>query len=273
MVIWEIGDKEFEFFREVIHRESGIKLTEGKKALLQSRLSKRIRELNLGSFRDYYEYIKNNYSKEIINLINCITTNKTDFFRENRHFDYIRSVVLPKCDTSGKKKIRIWSAGCSTGEEPYSIAITLLEHYKNNMPDIKILASDIDTQVLHKGKTGIYRAETLSDVDLSILKKYFFRGRGDNEKLFKVKNPVSQLIRFRWLNLFDSVYPMKNKFDMIFCRNVIIYFDRDFQQKLFERLFSYLSDDGYLFLGHAETLTGFSLKFNSLGNSIYMKAI
>jgi chemotaxis protein methyltransferase CheR len=272
MTMWEIGEEEFEFFRGVVHSESGIKLTDMKKALVQARLTKRIRELKLGGFRDYYEYMKSNYSSELTNLINCITTNKTDFFREHKHFDYMRNAVLPEFEMAGKKKLRIWSAGCSTGEEAYSIAITLLEHYKNSMPDIRILASDIDTQVLDKAEAGVYRAETLSDVDISILKKYFCRGRGENKNLFKVKDSAKSLIRFRWINLLDAAYPMKNKFDMIFCRNVIIYFDRDFQQKLFERLHSYLSDDGYLFMGHSETLTGLSSKFTSAGNSIYRKA-
>jgi chemotaxis protein methyltransferase CheR len=163
--MWSLGDAEFDYFRNVVYRESGIRLTELKKALVQARLTKRIRQLNMSGFEDYCEYVKQHYHEELEHLINCITTNKTDFFRENRHFEYMRTVIIPAWVNQRKKKIRIWSAGCSTGEEPYSIAITMLEHFPGALSaDVKILATDIDTSVLEKGRGGVYSADAILDV-------------------------------------------------------------------------------------------------------------
>ena len=162
----EFGDDEFQLFREVIFKESGINLTDMKKALVQARLMKRLRALNINNYGEYYAFLNKNYDEEVINLINCITTNKTDFFREPKHFEFLRNVVLPDLEKAGKKRIRIWSAGCSTGEEPYSIAMTVFDYYyPKPMPDVKILATDIDTDVLKKGMIGIYRVELTEGVD------------------------------------------------------------------------------------------------------------
>lgn len=270
----ELGNKEFNHFKEIIYKESGINLSDAKKALVQSRLMKRIRELRLASYREYYDFLIENYSSEVINLINCITTNKTDFFREPRHFDFLRETVLPAYVESGKKTVRVWSAGCSTGEEPYSIAITISDFYKGKrFPDVKILATDIDTKVLDHGKNGIYKAEILNDIDLEQAKKYFLKGRGENEGTFKVKEFVKKIVYFRRLNLLDNNFPMKQKFDIIFCRNVIIYFDKNTQKRLFNHFYDYLNDDGYLFVGHSETLTGTTDKFYFIKNTIYRKVV
>ncbi len=270
----ELTDHQFKLFKEVVYQESGIKLSETKKALMQARLMKRMRELRLSGYEEYYDFLVDNYANEVINLINCITTNKTDFFREPKHFDFLREVVLPEFDKLGKKHLRVWSAGCSTGEEPYTIAITLLEYYKGRaMPEIKILATDIDTQVLAKGKEGTYKAEILEAVDAELAKKYFLRGRGDHEGRFKVKDSLKKMIYFRRLNLLNERFPMNRLFDIIFCRNVIIYFDKESQKRLFERFYEYLDNDGYLFVGHSETLTGVTDKFYFMKNTIYRKVV
>lgn len=274
VLIKELGEHDFERFREVIYRESGIKLSPMKKALVQSRLMRRMRELRIGSFEEYYEYLQGNYNAEIIDLINCITTNKTEFFREAAHFDYLRNTVLPQYEKEKRKELRIWCAGCSTGEEAYTIGITLGEYYRGKeMPQIRILATDIDTRVLDTARRGVYRDESVRVMDESLLKRYFLRGTGDNAGYFRVKEDLGRLVTFRRLNLLDDVFPMKKKFNIIFCRNVVIYFDKDSQVKLFKQFYRYLEDDGYLFIGHSETLTSVSELFAFRGKSIYGKVL
>jgi len=273
-IIAELTDKDFNLFREVIYRESGINLSPMKKALVQSRLMRRMRELQIRNFNEYYDYLNDNYEEERIHLINCITTNKTDFFREAGHFDYMKNEVLPKYVNENKKTIRIWSAGCSTGEEPYTIAISLLEYFKDKtLPDIKILATDIDTKVLETAMEGVYKEETVKVVDREVLRRYALKGVGSNAGFYRMKDSVKKLIHYRRLNLLDDTFPLKNKFDIIFCRNVVIYFDRNSQVKLFKQFYNYLNNDGYLFIGHSETLTSVSNLFHFRGRSVYGKVL
>jgi len=267
-----LKDDEFNLIKDVIYRESGIRLTEMKKALVQARLMKRLRELKLPDYREYCHFLTNNYDREIINLINCITTNKTDFFREPKHFEFLQEVALPELEHSGRKRITIWSAGCSTGAEPYTIAITLREYFAGrSMPEVKILATDIDTQVLRRGEEGIYSYNEVDTINIELLRRYFKRGTGENEGFFKVKDSVQNMISFRRLNLLDDTYPMKGRFDIIFCRNVIIYFDTASRNRLFEKFHACLSDDGYLIMGHSETLAGMTTRFRFVGHTIYRK--
>jgi chemotaxis protein methyltransferase CheR len=268
----ELKDEDFLHFKKVIFQETGIKLSEMKKALVQSRLLKRLRELRLDDYSEYSRYLNEHYKDEVINLINCITTNKTDFFREPVHFDILKSRVLPEFDSKKKDSLKVWSAGCSTGEEPYTLAITILEYYRGrSMPDVKILATDIDTQVLAKGSAGIYREESVDPMEESLLKRYFLQGKGENEGSFRANDTLKSIIYFRRLNLQQDTYPMKGRFDVIFCRNVIIYFDYDTRKELMEKFHRYLHDDGYLFLGHSETLSGLTDRFQYLGNTVYRK--
>jgi chemotaxis protein methyltransferase CheR len=269
----QLDDSEFDFFRSIVYKETGIRLSDLKKSLLQSRLLRRMRELKMHQYSGYADYLKDNYDDEILNFINAVTTNKTEFFRENQHFEYLKETLLPQFINAGKKKLRFWSAGCSTGEEPYTLAMTLREHFATvPFPDIKILATDIDTQVLQKGIDGVYKSELVSDIDMNLLKKYFARGTGERQGLFKVKNCLSDLITFKRLNLLDSVYPMKGRFNVIFCRNVVIYFDKPTQKALFDRFHEYLEDDGFLFVGHSENLSGLTDKFRLVGKTIYRKS-
>jgi chemotaxis protein methyltransferase CheR len=273
LVLKQLSDEEFEMLRGVVYRETGIKLSDLKRSLLQSRLLRRLRSLGLHEFSVYIEYLRDNYNDEIINFINAITTNKTEFFRENQHFDYLTDIVFAEIKKTKKNRIRIWSAGCSTGEEAYSIAITASEYFNNQIPDLKILATDIDTQVLEKGYSGIYSFDQISGIHSNLIKKYFAKGKDENEGVFKIKDSLKNLIVFKRLNLLDQMYPMKGKFDIIFCRNVVIYFDKATQKKLFERFYDYLSDDGYLFVGHSENLSGITDKFRHLGKTVYKKVI
>ncbi len=268
----QLTDKEFINYREIVYKEAGITLNDSKKALLQARLMRRMRALKFNEFSEYYEYLMENYEVEKVNFINSITTNKTEFFRESRHFDFMMEQALAGFVDMGRKEIKIWSAGCSTGEEPYTIAITLQEFFENKTkPALKILATDIDTQVLDKAMEGIYRSDLIEDIPVEILKKYFYRGKAENEGLFKVKENIKNIITFSRLNLLDNVYPMKGQFDIIFCRNVIIYFDKETQKILFKKFSNYLADHGYLFIGHSENISLLSDEFLLIGNTIYKK--
>lgn len=268
---YNLSDEDFSRLREIIYREAGIKLNDLKKVLMQSRLIKRLRDLKLDNFTDYHDYLVSHYDDEKINFINAITTNKTDFFRENDHFEYMKNVILPGLDRKGLKEIRIWSAGCSTGEEPYTIAMTVFDYYgRRQMPELLLLATDIDTQVLQKGVTGTYAAERLATVDEGVIKTYFDNNGGEPGS-YTIKDFVKSRIYFRRLNLLQDEYPMKKKFDIIFCRNVIIYFDRETQTKLFGNFYRYLKDDGYLLIGHSENITSITDKFTLAGRTIYRK--
>lgn len=271
---YNLEDEDFNKLREIVYREAGIKLSDVKKILMQSRLMKRLRELRIDSFSDYYDYLIENYDEEKINFINLITTNKTDFFRENDHFEFMKDVLLPDYEKRGIKEIRIWSAGCSTGEEPYTIAMVTNEYFSTKQaPEILILATDIDTQVLQKAKNGVYPEEHLSTVDPKYLKTYFTKGTGENEGLYRVNESLKQTVYFRRLNLLQEEYPMKKQFDIIFCRNVIIYFDRETQKRLFSKFYNYLKDDGYLLIGHSENITSITDKFMLAGRTIYRKVV
>lgn len=274
IVDYKLTEEEFVKFRDIVYKESGISLSDVKKILLQSRLMKRLRFLNLNNFSDYYNYLIDNYNEEKINFINSITTNKTDFFRENDHFEFMKTYILPAFEAKGEREIRIWSAGCSTGEEPYTIGITLFEYFKEKKaPLFKILATDIDTQVLEKGLNGIYTEDQVAAIEENFLKEYFLKGKEDNKGLFKVKDFLKNIVFFRRLNLLIDDYPMKKKFDVIFCRNVIIYFDKETQKKLFDNFLRYLKDDGYLLVGHSENISNVTDKFYLAGRTIYKKVI
>lgn len=271
---YNLSDEDFYKLRDIIYNEAGIKLGDVKKILMQSRLIKRLRELKLDDFSEYHNYLINNYEVEKINFINAITTNKTDFFRENDHFEFMKNSVLPEFEKKRENELRIWSAGCSTGEEPYTIAITLFEYFQGRpAPEFLILATDIDTQVLGKAQEGSYTAEHLADVDSKYLKNYFLRYSSDKGDFYRVKDQLKKVVYFRRLNLLQDEYPMKKKFDIIFCRNVIIYFDRETQKKLFDKYHKYLKDDGYLLIGHSENITSITDKFTLAGRTIYKKVV
>jgi chemotaxis protein methyltransferase CheR len=273
--LFTITTHEFSAFRELIHREAGISLSEAKEQLVCSRLGKRLRHLKLESFSQYYDYLMNHdpVGEERLQMINCITTNKTDFFRENHHFDFLRDQVIPEIRERAlrgrPKRLRIWSAASSTGEEPYSIAMTVREAFGGTAGwDVKILASDIDTAVLHAAEQGVYKQEKLADIPEDLLRRYFLRGKGEWEGYFKVKRELREMITFRRVNLIEP-WPFKTRFDAIFCRNVVIYFGRPTQQRLFEQLARVLSAEGYLFVGHSENLYWLSDLLVSLPGTIY----
>ncbi|EKV56347.1 CheR family methyltransferase [Brachyspira hampsonii] len=272
-----LSDAEFNELVKIIYDKTRIQMTSHKRALVTSRLSKRLRALKMNSFREYIDFVKNAKDEELTNFVNAVTTNKTDFFRENKHFEYMKSTFLPEWEKNFKagkvKNLRIWSAACSTGEEPYTIQMTLHEYFGSNYDkyDIKVLASDIDTNVLAHGRAGIYKDESVDPIQDNILRKYFLRGTGDKEGLYKVKDILKKNLFFRQLNFKDEDFDIHTQFDLIFCRNVIIYFDKEFQKELFNKFHRYLKDDGLVFIGHSETLFGVSDKFKYVASNIYKK--
>lgn len=268
---YPISALEYDHIRTLLYDECGISLGDNKQSLVVSRLSKRLRDLSLDSFDAYYEYVTNDGSgEEFTRMLDLLSTNKTDFFREPKHFDYLREEILPKLERD--KCIRIWSSACSTGEEPYTIAITLHEAVKNPaLWDFKILASDISTRVLAHAAAGLYGEDRINTIPPDVAKRHFLKGRGDSAGLVKVKPHLSKAIKFRRLNLMDDTFPIKTPLDLIFCRNVMIYFDRPTQERLVGKFFRYLKPGGHLFIGHSESLQWLKHEFQTIMPTIYRK--
>lgn len=265
-------DADFDFIRRLVADKTGIALSEQKRELVYGRLAKRLRSLELQTFAQYCDFLRDN-DGELHELVNAITTNLTSFFREPYHFDYLRDSLLPELlhSNAGSRRLRIWSAGCSTGEEPYSIAMVLRDALPSSQGwDAKILATDIDSNVLARAQSGIYAQERIQGVPEQYLRRGFRRGQGDNAGMLRVSDDVRSLITFRQLNLMQE-WPMKGPFDVIFCRNVVIYFDKPTQRRLFNRYADLLADGGHLFIGHSETLFKVCERFTLIGRTIYRK--
>jgi len=272
---FKFTNKDFEQVREFVKKETGISLSDAKKNLVYGRLSRRLRDLSIASFSDYLKYVKNENAAELVNFVNAITTNLTSFFREEHHFEFLKKEVIPKLVKSNEasRRIRCWSAGCSTGEEPYSLAIALTEALPNIATwDAKILATDLDTNVLAHGERGEYDIERIAGLDEKRKKMWFRKGRGDKNLIVKTAPSLRELITFRQLNLMTQ-WPMKGPFDFIFCRNVVIYFDKDTQRVLFDRYANILRPGGYIFLGHSESMFKVSNRFKLIGNTIYQRIL
>lgn len=271
-----LTDKEFDKIRELIYEQTGIHLADHKRALVYSRLARRLRHHGLKSYTEYYQFVRDRDrdGREMVEMINCITTNKTEFFREPHHFDFLRDTVFPQYKDQvlqgGNRRIRIWCSAASTGQEPYTIAMTVRECFgKAEGWDIKILATDIDTSVLDYAEKGTYKPDQAESLTNSHIKRFFHRGRGDREGYVTADSELKNLIAFRKLNLQDNPWPMKGPFDIIFCRNVIIYFDKPTQNRLIHRMKDLLKPGGYLMLGHSEALHGIEHGFEHHGKNIY----
>jgi len=271
----ELTDADFRKISRLIYDQAGICLSEGKEALVKSRLGRRIREGQFGSFRNYYDHVINDTSgRELVQLLNSISTNFTSFFREERHFQFLRSEFLPELmgkKQSQQKKLRFWSAGCSSGEEPYSIAITLLETIKDLSGwDVTILATDISTKVLREAQSGVFHKERVQSIPPGLLKKYFLKGERNWTDFVRVKDRLRQHIRFGRLNLM-SAFHFDDPFDCIFCRNVMIYFDQKTRTNLVNRFYDCLQTNGLFLIGHSESLTGVKHSFKYVMPAVYRK--
>lgn len=268
----KLSDADFDFVCRYIYDKSGIVLNSSKREMVYRRFTRIIRDRHLESFSDYCQLLKTNSDEEQGYFINALTTNLTSFFREEHHFEYLRDHELPRLMKQKSKRLRIWCSASSTGEEPYSIAITVKEFFKTllNTWDVKILATDIDSNVLNTGKQGIYEGKRIEDIPDNLKRKYFSRGTGINSSKVRITPDLQQLITFKELNLMNG-WPMKGPFDVIFCRNVIIYFDKKTQMQLFERYHQLLAPNGLLILGHSENLGTFQEYFKSVGRTIFRK--
>jgi chemotaxis protein methyltransferase CheR len=262
-------DANFRAISEIAYSLTGIKLSDHKKNMIYGRLARRLRKLDLPDFATYIELLHQEQGEERTEFINAITTNLTSFFRENHHFIYLRSEVIPRLQRANvaSKRLRIWSAGCSTGEEPYSIAMVISSFAALSTWDVKVLATDLDSNVVMKASQGIYTAERAENIPDEYRKFLQHDKIGDRVRVIdKVKN----LITFKQLNLLHE-WPMKGVFDVIFCRNVVIYFDAKTQRTLFDRYANILRDNGDLFIGHSESLHNICNRFKSCGRTIYQK--
>lgn len=287
----DMSDRLFKSFSEFIYKECGIKLPLAKKTMLTVRLLKRLRALGMNSFGQYYDYIcsPDGRCEKFTNMINAVSTNKTDFFREPEHFNFLRNQVLPDIvrlkNNGDRKKLNLWSAGCSSGEEPYTLAMVLSEFFNeiqnkaraNAKPTTQpldwfsILATDISTQVLETAKKAIYPKQTVEPVPPMMKRKYLMRGIGSQKGFCRVVPELQSRITFQRLNFMESNFGIQMPMDIIFCRNVIIYFDHQTQIRLFEKFYNQLVPGGYLFIGHSESLHGINNRFRLVANTTYRK--
>lgn len=273
-----LSAKDFLRLSSLIYRECGIKMPEAKKTMLEARLHKRLNLLNFKSFGEYCDYLFSNQGmeREFTHMIDLVTTNKTDFFREPDHFDYLYQTALPELlndDGTGiRKTLSLWSTACSTGEEPYTLAMVVSEfREKYQGYRFSVLATDISTRVLDTGRRAIYKEEAVLPVPMNLKKKYLLRSKDRAEKLVKIVPSLRSLVEFRRLNLMDGSYDIQGPVHVIFCRNVIIYFDRPTQEQLLKRLCRHLSPNGYLFMGHSENLHGMDLPLAQVAPTVYRK--
>jgi chemotaxis protein methyltransferase CheR len=268
----QLSEQEFNFIRQVIEKNTGIILGGNKKQLVQGRLARRVRELALDSFAAYCDYVRNGGPEELSNLVNAITTNVTSFFRESHHFDALKAVMLPEAvgRNERSRRLRIWSAGCSSGEEPYSIAMAAAEFLGNQRGwDFKILATDIDSEILATAARGEYSGERIQGISDERKQRWFMPISG-RPGTFQIKADIQSMIAFKPLNLMGD-WPMRGPFDVIFCRNVMIYFDQSTRERLLERYAQLLAPGGYLCLGHSESIHMQHAVFKLVGRTIYRR--
>lgn len=270
-----LTEKEFRRFSTLIEGVCGIKMPDVKKHMLESRLRKRLRILDMRSFRDYYEFLTSPEGRqtEMVPMIDAVTTNKTDFFREPAHFDYLTKKVLPELlPTMTSNRVKLWSAGCSSGEEPYTLAMILSEYVRlREHFNFSILATDICTSVLEAAHRGVYEEEKIDPIPLEMRKRYLLRSKDRNRKIVRIAPELRSLIAFRRLNFLDSNYGIQDRMQIIFCRNVLIYFDRPTQEKVINNFCRHLQPGGHLFLGHSETINGLDVPLVQVNSTIYRK--
>ncbi|MGH1438796.1 MAG: CheR family methyltransferase [Cellvibrionaceae bacterium] len=265
-----LKNDDFVFLQDLIYKKTGIVIGDHKKEMIYRRLSKRMRDLNIELLDDYCNILRSDSDQEMNNFINAVTTNLTSFFRENHHFEYLKDEFLPGFMKKGGQRFRIWSSACSTGEEPYSIAMTMRDAFGKKIKNIdaKLLATDLDTQVIRTAKNGLYDANRLKDLPSNVKSKWFSEASVPGK--YCIDPSLKELITFNKLNLLGP-WPMRGEFDVIFCRNVLIYFDKPTQEKLVKRFYDVLKVGGALMLGHSESVLKGSDDFDHLGKTIYVK--
>jgi len=277
-----LSDRDFRRLSKFIYNECGVNLPEYKKILLESRLHKRIRKLKIPSLKEYCNYLfsPQGMKQELSNMIDAITTNKTDFFREPAQFDYLVQQVLPELITENRGgfsyTFSVWSAGCSSGEEPYTLAMVLQDYSErihSNCLDYHILATDVSLGILKKAERGIYGHDQIKPVPHSFRKKYLLKGRNNIKDLIRIVPELRRIVQFKRLNFLDNEFGIPDPVDVIFCRNVIIYFDKATQEQVLRKICHYLRPGGYLFMGHSETLNQITVPLVQVQATIYKKPV
>jgi len=272
-----LDEKDFRRISDLVYEYCGINLHEGKKELVRARLAKQLRKGHFKTFSEYLRHVLDDPAgREFSVLVDSLSTNLTKFFREDQHFEYLRTHLLPRIIASrqGSSELRIrgWSAGCSSGEEPYSMAITLLEAIQGKGRwDVKLLATDVSTRVLEKAQKGVYAKDRIEPIPLPLRRRYLIQRREGGKNLYEVGTALRNLVIFRYLNLMQD-WPVKGPLDFIFCRNVMIYFDKPTQERLINRFYGLLGPGGVLFTGHSESLTGIEHAFKYVQPTIYAKS-
>lgn len=270
-----MAKRNFARLASYIYDYSGIKMPETKKTMLEGRLRRRLRAVGVETLDAYCDFLftGDNLAGESLHLINAVTTNKTDFFREPAHFDYLVQHALPQLAARGVSAVRTWSAACSTGPEPYTIAMVLDDYAeRQGGPDYGILATDLDTDVLHTARMGIYPAELMDPVPSAMRRKYVMVPNDTTRRDVRIVPRLRSAIGFARLNLMDDRYPIGQAMHLIFCRNVLIYFDKETQRKVVSQLFDCLEPGGYLFLGHSESITGLGLPLQQVANTVFQRS-
>jgi chemotaxis protein methyltransferase CheR len=260
-----LSTKDFRLFQALVQKEAGIFLSDQKRALLIGRLQPRMRTLGIVTFGEYFDHV-NRDREELVRMLDAICTNETHFFREPKQFEFLEQQLIPAWRADGKRHVRVWSAGCSTGEEPYSIAMSLAFHLPG--ATVEILASDLSTKVLHKAAAGIWPIERAQEIPIVYRKAFMARGHGPQEGKMAAKPELAAMIRFERVNLHHESYPVAGRFDLIFCRNVLIYFDAPSKRRVIDRLLDRLEPSGCLFLGHSESLTQHE-RVRTVGPTVY----
>ncbi|WP_028967093.1 CheR family methyltransferase [Sphingomonas phyllosphaerae] len=269
-----LSKRDFDQIARYIYAQAGIRLPPAKLTMIEGRLRRRVRATGRETLGDYCAWVfqDDNLAEERQHLLNAVTTNKTDFFREPKHFDYLQGVVLPQMLAEGRRRLRVWSAACSTGAEPYTIAMVLDAFARDRRgPDFGILATDLDTEVLAAARRGIYAGAMVDPVPAALRQRYVLRPRERDRDDVRIVPELRSAIGFAQLNLMDASYPVGEPMDIIFCRNVLIYFDKATQEQVVRRLAACLRPDGLLFLGHSESIAGFSLPLTPVANTVFKK--
>ena len=272
----KLSKEDFEKLSTYIYTNFGIKMPKEKIIMLQSRLQKRLKALKMNSFNDYIDYVfsKRGQIEEVINMIDEVSTNKTDFFREPAHFDFLNDIILPELFEPKIKyrKVKIWSAGCSTGEEVYTLGIVLSEAKRTYINlDFDIVGTDISNKVLKNAAQGIYKEDRIFNIPVDLKKKYFLRSKDSVAKLVRVVPQIRSHTRFGRLNFMDNAYNVNETFDIVFCRNVLIYFDRDTQEKVINKLCRHLNPGGFFFLGHSESITNLNVPLTQIKPTFFRR--
>jgi chemotaxis protein methyltransferase CheR len=272
-----MNEETFEIFKVFIESNLGIKIPPSKKIMLESRLAKRLRALGMHSYEEYCAYVfsPSGFEKEIQHLIDEVTTNETDFFRESHHYDLLETRILPELVLQKKlDEINIWSVAASTGQEAYTIAMVMEEFArKNRRVSYRILGTDISSKVLQVAQAGIYTEHQAAKIPVAQKKAYCLRSRDPAQKTIRFKSAIRDKIRFGRLNLMDNSYPIRKKYHIVFCRNVFIYFDKPTQHRVLAEIYAHMAPGGYLFMGHSENIGNVSLPLQNIASAVYQNKI